>query len=1022
MMSGSNPTLATLFLLLILFSMTCFTKSNPIFCPLLEKQSLLTLKNSLQDPDHELSSWDGEVSCCSWKGVVCNNSTGHVHELHLHGLKGPINPSLHNLKYLRYLDLSLNNFRQTIPSFIGSSFPNLEYLNLSFSGFHGKVPHNIGNLSYLQSLDLAGFPYMVSIDQLKYHSLDLVRAPQMAFADVVKCPNLLHVDSLEWLSGLSKLEYLNMNYVNLSKATGDWLQVINTAVLPSLLQLHLQNCSLDYIADPLYNVTSSLTHLDLSSNNFHSFSVPAWIFQLNNLLYLDLRNNSFIGPIPSNTNVARLEYIDLSFNFLNSTIPSWLYSSCMDLEFVVLDFNVLSGTIPPRFTNLCKMRMLSLSNNNFEGKMSDSFGNMSESFLGALEILDLERNQLSGNLIDEFGECKRLEYLILNRNSLSGTIPVNLGKLSSLTILALGGNQFTGNVPESLGQLCNLERLYIFSNKLEGIVTESLLTNLTKLRFLSASQNRLSLKVGRNWIPPFQLEVLGLGWWNLGRGAGSEIPSWLQTQKNILSYLDLSDTGISGTIPSWFWEIQILNLSHNNLHGMIPDIRGSNARFIYLSSNQLEGLLPQIGDHLRELDLSNNSFSGDIAHFLCDGTYGTYSLEILHLGGNQLRGELPDCWFKWPSLRYLSLANNNLVGNIPLSMGFLASLISLNLDNNKLSGQIPFSMHNCSKLGKIGLAGNNLGGNIPTWIGTSLVQLRILILRSNNLSGEISSEICHLNFLQILDLSNNKLSGITPRCLYNFTAMAVKRSLSNLYKVYGSERSWYTYSFFSSGGFIESALIVKKGGKLQYDTLLPLVTSIDLSMNNLSGDIPNELTSLLELGSLNMSGNHLTGSIPENIGCMKQLESLDLSRNTLWGRIPNSLALISSLAYLDLSYNNFTGRIPQGTQLQSFNASSFTGNDLCGPPLTRNCSGDGDGDGDEVRGQKEKNDTTEIEWLYVLLSLGYALGFSVVCTTLVLNKSWRDAYFGLLEWMWTKLYVYATIKWSSLTTPSAPSS
>ncbi|XP_047978827.1 putative receptor like protein 25 [Salvia hispanica] len=127
---------------------------------------------------------------------------------------------------------------------------------------------------------------------------------------------------------------------------------------------------------------------------------------------------------------------------------------------------------------------------------------------------------------------------------------------------------------------------------------------------------------------------------------------------------------------------------------------------------------------------------------------------------------------------------------------------------------------------------------------------------------------------------------------------------------------------------------------------------------------------------------------------MKQLESLDLSRNSLYGRIPSSLASISGLGYLDLSYNNLTGRIPDGTQLQSFNASSFVGNHLCGLPLTNSCSEGG------IEEMNEK--AAEIEWFYVMLSLSYAVGFSVACTALVLKKAWRVAYFGLIERMWIR--------------------
>ncbi|KAL8466940.1 hypothetical protein ACS0TY_035863 [Phlomoides rotata] len=811
-------------------------------CPNIEKQSLLSFKQSFKDPENQLSSWDGEViNCCRWKGVICNNFTGHVHQLSLPNMRldGKINPSLLNLKYLSYLDLSGNYLLGgTMPSFKGS-FAKLEYLNLSNTGFRGKVPHTIGNLSNLHTLDLG-------------------------FAG-------------GFLGDL--IDSLNMNFVNLSKAN-NWAQVIN--YLPSLKELHINYCSLEFMA-PLddVNITTSLNHLDLSVNHFTSITMPPWIFQLRNLLFLDLSSNSFDGPIPTISNATKLQHIDLSCNNLISSIPDWLYL-CKDLDFLSLGVNLLSGTIsnsianltslntllapdnqlsgiiPKEITSLCKIQSLVLFSNNFQGEITDSFGNMSECFLEAMEDLSL------------------------------------WGKLSSLERLRLLGNKFTGTLPESLGQLSNLRELSIEDNRLEGAVTEAHFVNLTNLQTLSASRNQLTLKLTPNWIPPFQLTLLALASWNLG--LGSHILLWLQKQKNILS-LDLSNTGISGNIPGWVWKISSLTLPHNNLHGNI-----------------------QIADTMRELDLSNNSFSGSISHFLCATTFETYRLESLHLGGNQLSGDFPDCWEKWPILQYLNLGKNNISGSIPSSIGLLEYLQSLNLYGNRLSGEIPFSVRNCTELGLIKLGDNDLDGGIPTWVGTHLVHLRFLILRSNKLSGKIFPEICLLNSLQILDLSDNKLSGIIPSCLSNLSGMATKRSLNRwIPRNDGVNQSLTT----------ESASVAIKGSELEYGTTIYLVTNINLSKNNLSGNIPKELTRLVELRSLNLSQNRLSGSIPEKIGDMKQLESLDFSMNALSGQIPKSLAILSFLKYLNISYNNLTGEIPKSTQLLGLDASGFIGNSLC---------------------------------------------------------------------------------------------
>ena len=109
-------------------------------------------------------------------------------------------------------------------------------------------------------------------------------------------------------------------------------------------------------------------------------------------------------------------------------------------------------------------------------------------------------------------------------------------------------------------------------------------------------------------------------------------------------------------------------------------------------------------------------------------------------------------------------------------------------------------------------------------------------------------------------------------------------------------------------GFKEDLILVVKGRKSNYNSILPLVRIVDLSCNNLSGGIPIEILSLFGLQSLNLSRNHLMGRIPENIGGMKYLESLDLSNNHLSGEIPQSITNLTFLSYLDLSYNNLSGR------------------------------------------------------------------------------------------------------------------
>ena len=159
--------------------------------------------------------------------------------------------------------------------------------------------------------------------------------------------------------------------------------------------------------------------------------------------------------------------------------------------------------------------------------------------------------------------------------------------------------------------------------------------------------------------------------------------------------------------------------------------------------------------------------------------------------------------------------------------------------------------------------------------------------------------------------------------------------------------------------------------------------------------------SLLQLVGLNVSRNNLVGEIPQTIGQMKQLQSLDLSRNQFSGKIPSSMSELNFLSVIDLSYNNLSGKIPTSTQLQSLKASDFIGNPtLCGPPLIQKCPGD--------YGNKDDEDEFG-KWFYVGTGFGFAISFWGVCGSLLLKRSWRHAYFLLLDNMKNWLYVKTAV-------------
>lgn len=941
-------------------------ESNISWCVEKERQALLKFKRGLVDDSNTLASWESEKDCCKWSGITCNNRTGHVVKLELRynnsasyppkePLRGEISPPLLELKFLSYLDLSNNDFTgHKIPKFIGS-LSKLRQLKLAEAHFHGSLPRELGNLSFLHTLDVS-------------HNFALT------------------VDNLEWLSPLSSLKYLNLSGLYLSKVV-NWPQSITK--LPSLIELTLQDCQLSDI-DPRslskMNSSKTLQVLKLSGNDFTS-SIFSWLFNISSsLIYLQLRANKLKGPLPdafTNAVSNSLVFLDLSFNKLEGEVPNSFQNIC-SLKHLYLSYNKLSGQLQHSVERLScaadTLIDLDLGYNQFRGPFPDL------TRFSSLETISLQNNSLNGSLPQSFGQLSKVKLLSLAFNQLSGLLP-DLGGLTSLEELDLLKNQLNGSIPESLGHLSRLRMLDLSSNSFSGVITKVHFLNLSSLESMRLSNNALTFNVSSDLIPPFQLKELAAASCKLG----PPFPKWLRTQRKLES-LDISKAHISDLIPDWFWDLSsslaYMNLSLNQIHGKLPNL--SSKTYVYptidLSSNHLYGPLPPFPPNSTVLIFSKNMFSGNM-YSLCETRLAP--LYQLDLSDNMLSGELPTCWLQLKELFALNLANNNFSGKIPLSLASLPQIALLHLRNNSFSGELP-SFQNHKELVLLDIGENRISGRIPEWSGQSLPSLTVLRLRSNELYGSIPTSFCSLPALQILDFSLNNISGVLPKCLDNMTAML---------------------SEGRSGGYIDFTSLMWKGIELEFGRNAELVRSIDFSSNYLSGEIPEAITSLLGLHNLNLSRNGLRGRIPVNFGQLNMLQSLDLSRNQLVGTIPASFSSLNFLSHLDLSYNNLTGRIPLSTQLQSFEASAYEGNvELCGPPLTKYCPGDpGDIDGNG-NGKKEIGDEDEYVTFgfYVSLAVGFIVGFWGVCGTLVIKSSWRYVVFR--SWDDIKDWIYVTTR------------
>ncbi|PHT29195.1 hypothetical protein CQW23_31200 [Capsicum baccatum] len=620
--------------------------------------------------------------------------------------------------------------------------------------------------------------------------------------------------------------------------------------------------------------------------------------------------------------------------------------------------------------------------------------------------LDLTCSGLQGKFhpnssLFQLSSLKRLD---LSHNDFSGSlISPKFGELSNLMHLDFIYSGFIGLIPAEISHLSKLQALHIWSDNPYGLTLgpynfQLLLKNLTQLRELELVSVNISSSIPLNfssylttlWLPRTQLggalteRVFHLS--NLEdlylptNFLTGPIPSNVSGFQNLKS-LYLSSNYLNGTIPSSIFSLpslKWLHLSNNSFSGKIQEFKPNNRLlFISVKQNQLQGPIPKSlldQQGLNYLILSQNNLRGQIASTVCN----LKTLGVLDLGSNNLNGTIPHCLGEMSELAVLDLNNNLLSGTINTTFNTENQLRIINLYGNKLKGKVPSSLINCRHLEFLDLGNNELNDTFPSWLG-GLPYLQILSLRSNKFHGPISDSRTNNSFAQIrvIDLSSNGFSGNLPVSLFeNFQSM----------KIIGENSGTRAYIADYSGNYANTLIVTTKGLDQKLPRVLTTYMIIDLSRNKFEGYLTSIIGDLVGLRTLNLSHNSLEGVIPASLHQLSVLESLDLSSNKIGGEIPQQLASLTFLAVLNLSHNHLVGCIPKGKQFDTFENSSYQGNDgLRGLPLSKDCGGD-DGisqattpveldDDDE---EEEEGDL--ISWQAVLMGFGCGLviGLSII--------------------------------------------
>nr|XP_015640836.1 probable LRR receptor-like serine/threonine-protein kinase At1g56140 isoform X3 [Oryza sativa Japonica Group] len=239
-------------------------------------------------------------------------------------------------------------------------------------------------------------------------------------------------------------------------------------------------------------------------------------------------------------------------------------------------------------------------------------------------------------------------------------------------------------------------------------------------------------------------------------------------------------------------------------------------------------------------------------------------------------------------MKYLAFPFNALSGPLPKELGNLTNLLSLGISFNNFSGQLPKELGNMTNLQQMYIDSCGFSGPFPSTF-SKLQNLKILRSSDNDFTGKIPDYLGIMPKLEDMAFQGNSFEGPIPPSLANLT------KLTNL----------------------RIGDIVNGSSSLAFISNLTSLSNLILRNCKISGNLaPVDFSKFGVLTLLDLSFNNITGQIPQTILNMTNLEFLFLGNNSFTGSLPDAIS--PSLKAIDFSYNQLTGGLPSWATQNNF--------------------------------------------------------------------------------------------------------